>query len=284
MEKLYSFLVLVKHKNYEKAAQELFLSSSALYARIQNLEEDLETELVERGKRTVQLTKKGEKFLLSASKITSDYERLKNEMKEHTISNLKIGVSSYFIAQDLYKALIKVKSMKNLISSISPISQDFSGFLENGVVDVVISTYLPQSRNIQREAFFEEDFVLIVPNVPENENIHSIDEYFKRYKVYCDASEDDQEKLKNQFQMKSLHRVEELQLLIDIVEENNGIAFVPASAVKSQPHKPIKILSEKFVNPLKFRVYFSYIKNSDEIRELKRLILQNSKVFSQQKL
>src|ERR1700704_112306 len=59
---LRSFLAVARSLNFSRAAVELHLSQPALSAQIKALEDDLGTQLLERNKRTVRLTRAGESF------------------------------------------------------------------------------------------------------------------------------------------------------------------------------------------------------------------------------
>jgi DNA-binding transcriptional LysR family regulator len=69
---LRSFIAVARSLNFSRAARELHLSQPALSAQIKALEDDLGTQLLERNKRTVRLTRGGESFLADAEVLLED--------------------------------------------------------------------------------------------------------------------------------------------------------------------------------------------------------------------
>lgn len=74
---LRSFLAVARSLNFSRAARELHLSQPALSAQIKALEEDLGTQLLERNKRTVRLTRAGESFRVDAEVVLDGAEEAK---------------------------------------------------------------------------------------------------------------------------------------------------------------------------------------------------------------
>src|SRR5271154_1753640 len=74
---LRSFLAVARSLNFSRAARELHLSQPALSAQIKGLEEDLGTQLLERNKRTVRLTRGGESFRADAEMLLEGAEEAK---------------------------------------------------------------------------------------------------------------------------------------------------------------------------------------------------------------
>lgn len=74
------FIALARQQNFTRAARDLHIAQPALSMQIRQLEEHLRTTLVERGKRSVQLTDAGRTFLRRAEKVLSEIRLAEAEM------------------------------------------------------------------------------------------------------------------------------------------------------------------------------------------------------------
>src|SRR5213075_2403303 len=76
------FLAVVETGSFTKAAQRSGVSQPTLSAGIQKLEQTLEAQLFDRGKRRVFLTSAGTRFLEHAKTIVGEAQRAMSELKE----------------------------------------------------------------------------------------------------------------------------------------------------------------------------------------------------------
>lgn len=90
VENIISFVYLSRFKSFQKAADALYITQPTFSSRIKSLETDLGCRLVNREKRTVVLTEKGELFLPYAIRIFDSYIEARNAMKE-TNETIVIG-------------------------------------------------------------------------------------------------------------------------------------------------------------------------------------------------
>ena len=74
-------LTLAKHKNFSKAADELFITQPTLSQQIQRLENEIGFPIFERSNRKVDSTKMGKLFLVGASSVIKEYDRFENDVK-----------------------------------------------------------------------------------------------------------------------------------------------------------------------------------------------------------
>jgi LysR family transcriptional repressor of citA len=81
LEWYYTFLVVAKHENYRKAAEELFITSTSVFNHIKNLENLLKVKLFEQNGRNIILTEDGKNFFPIATKTITTYEKGIYEMK-----------------------------------------------------------------------------------------------------------------------------------------------------------------------------------------------------------
>lgn len=98
------FVTVVEHKNFSRAAEELYLSHPNVSLQIQSLEEELGTKLVNSSSKHLELTQSGEIYYGYAKQILLLHDKAKQEIKQ--LSNvvtgaLKVG-ASYTIGEYMY--------------------------------------------------------------------------------------------------------------------------------------------------------------------------------------
>jgi len=88
------FITLAATENYSETAEQLFTSQSTVSKQIISLEKELNTQLVDRTKRKIQLTSQGFIFLEYAKKIMANYD----ELYDHLASCSNYDAGSLSIA------------------------------------------------------------------------------------------------------------------------------------------------------------------------------------------
>ena len=81
---LESFLKVVKHKSFSKAAKELYLTQPTISNNIQNLEKELKTTLLDRKSRTICLTDSGKIFYKYAVELINIRDQAKINIIDHS--------------------------------------------------------------------------------------------------------------------------------------------------------------------------------------------------------
>ena len=80
---LESFISVVKHKSFSKAARELFLTQPSISNNIQNLEKELGAVLLDRKGKTIALTDSGKIFYRYALELINTREQAIHSIKDH---------------------------------------------------------------------------------------------------------------------------------------------------------------------------------------------------------
>ena len=78
---LTTFIEVVKTRHFGKAAENLYLTQSAVSARIKQLEEYFHTTLFIRHRNSIQLTPAGEKLLPFAEQLNDTLQQAKQELQ-----------------------------------------------------------------------------------------------------------------------------------------------------------------------------------------------------------
>ena len=108
---IHAFLQVVTYRNISKAASSMYISQSNLSAKISRMEEELGFQVFirSRGKHTIELTPKGQQFLIYAQQIDYSLRRIKSLKSEDERTFLSIGANDsihQFTLNDFYQKFI----------------------------------------------------------------------------------------------------------------------------------------------------------------------------------
>jgi len=115
------FIKVVELNSFTKAAEQMFISQSAISQQVKLLEEQLGVELLERKNRSFSLTHAGQYLYREGKLLLSNTNELINKTKEiaNVKQNLRIGYLRNIDDSILFEALIELsKRRKNLTISV----------------------------------------------------------------------------------------------------------------------------------------------------------------------
>ena len=153
------FQAVVRCKSFTEAAEECFISQSAISQQIQALEQELGVKLLNRGNRKFSLTPAGEYFYRKSLVLIADFERMRNETvrianKDRAV--LRIGYLRCYSGQEFRMAVADYSQRYPDVSIqiINGNHEDLYTALRNDEVDLILSD--------QRRAFSDEyvNFIL----------------------------------------------------------------------------------------------------------------------------
>ena len=144
IEKLHYFESVARNKNFTKAAKECHIAQPAISHHIQNLEEELGTELFIRNSRNVSLTPQGEIFCKEVVKILKAYEDAVMKTKFSSMyskGKLTIGMYGFSSLNILDSAVSALKSKYPNVDIIFDRCQDayYADYLLSGKYDVILA-------------------------------------------------------------------------------------------------------------------------------------------------
>lgn len=183
MEDLRTFLCIVETKNFSRAGDMLFISQSAVTARIKALEKELHRQLFVRSNSSVELTMYGELFLRyakSACNLLEEGARVLNLSAEYT-SSLCIGAPDSVWRYNLFPFVsqLKVSNPDIALHLLCEHSDTLTAGLLDSSVDLAVVVAKPNQRLIHAEPLWTSEFVLVrspdlkLPDVPFSpETIH----------------------------------------------------------------------------------------------------------------
>ena len=166
---LESFISVVKHKSFSKAAKELYLTQPTISNNIQNLEKELSTILLDRKSKTITLTHSGiilYKYAVELINIREEAKMNIMELSNKIEGEIQINASSIpeqyvlpYIIRDFTEKYPGVcfsvtnKNSKDIVDDILIGTQN---------IGIVGAKY--NSRMLEYIDFYEDELVLAVPN------------------------------------------------------------------------------------------------------------------------
>lgn len=153
LKQLRYFQSVVRNNSFSEAAEENYISQSAISQQIKALEQELGFPLLERKNRKFTLTPAGEYFYQKSLLLVSDYERICMEASH--IANgdqdsLKIGYLRCYSGREFHRALEQFSEQHPEVSVTVEYGnhEELYTMLRTGQVDIVL--------NDQRRAFSDE--------------------------------------------------------------------------------------------------------------------------------
>ncbi|MBP2241479.1 DNA-binding transcriptional LysR family regulator [Cytobacillus eiseniae] len=245
LHQLFIFTKVVEHKNFSKAADEVFLSQSTVSSHIKALEKDLNVLLFDRDGREALLTPHGERLYHWAQKILL--------MKDEALLDIKKGMTDFrgiirfaassvpgsFIIPAMIKQFNKIhpnisfhimeSSSKNVVDQVLNRSVDFGILGEKYDNDKLC--YLP---------LLKEKLVLISSNQLELDEPVTVEQIIK-YPLIMRNSDSGTQAFLNKYLEKNKIPKDQLKIvvhtdsgnsLIHFVKENIGISIISEIAAK----------------------------------------------------
>jgi len=176
LRQLRYFEALARQGHFGRAANACAISQPALSVQIRDLEEELGTELVERGARQVRLTGFGEEFALRAREILRSVDELGDlarASREQLVGRLRIGVIPT-IAPYLLPAVIGNLNRMHEGLDIhirETLTQKLIRELAEGRLDTAIVALPVSEPSLTEVALFRENFVLVRPAEDEGKPV-----------------------------------------------------------------------------------------------------------------
>ena len=153
------FQAVVRCQSFTEAAEECFISQSAMSQQIQALEHELGVKLLNRENRKISLTPAGEYFYRKSMVLLADFERLCNEtvrIANKDRAELRIGYLKCYSGQEFRLAVAEFSEKYPDVSVqiINGTHEELYEALRDGGVDLILSD--------QRRAFSDEytNFIL----------------------------------------------------------------------------------------------------------------------------
>ncbi len=164
-----SFLAVVKHKSFSKAADELFLTQPTISNNIQKLERELETCLINRTGKDLTLTDSGQLFYKYAVELVTLKEKTKFHICEH---NQKIAGKIELLSSSIPEQYVLpyiIRDFKKLHPQVSFLvsrksSRDINEDIISGRENFGITGYKTSSNALKYIELYEDELVVALAN------------------------------------------------------------------------------------------------------------------------
>jgi len=168
LNELRYIVAVAQEKNFGRAAQRCFISQPALSVAIQKLEEELQTQLFERGKSEITVTPVGERIVEQAHKVLEEAARIRDiaQAGRNQLACLFRLGAIYTVAPYLLPDLVPAL---NALAPDMPleieenITEQLEAALKTGRIDAAIIALPFQPPGIATEFLYEEPFQVVVP-------------------------------------------------------------------------------------------------------------------------
>ena len=164
-KQLQSFVEVVNHQSFTKAADKLFISQPTVSAHITQLEDELNTKLILRTTKSISLTEKGEEVYDYATKILGLKSRMLESCSMQPKNIIHIGASTIPSAYILPNILQEFGTITpdTYFSIYQNDSQGIIDGLKEGLFDIGMIGMKPEDEEIQCIPFCQDNMIIITP-------------------------------------------------------------------------------------------------------------------------
>jgi DNA-binding transcriptional LysR family regulator len=163
VEKLNIFLEVCRAKSFHGAARKLGLSQPSLSQAVKILEDTLETRLLIRSQKGIELTQTGEKLYYFSERLVSEVDGLENRLRspdQPMIGSLNLGTYATLTSYLLPKFLVQMsKKYKQLSLGVTTLKADeLSGALTTRRCHFVIGSVEFKQKTITQFEIYQDHF------------------------------------------------------------------------------------------------------------------------------
>jgi LysR family hydrogen peroxide-inducible transcriptional activator len=161
-------VAIAQEKSFGRAAQRCFVSQPALSVAIQKLEEELGTQLFERGKSEITVTPVGERIVEQAQKVLEEAARIRDIAqagRNQLVGLFRLGVIytvAPYLLPDLIPALNE-RAPQMPLEIEENLTEQLEGALKSGRIDAAIIAMPFQPPGVATEFLYEEPFQVVMP-------------------------------------------------------------------------------------------------------------------------
>ena len=276
------FVAVAEEKNFTRAAKRLFIAQPPLSRQIQQLEEELGVELIEKGSRPLRLTEAGIFFHAHAQELLAKAAELKTMTQR--VGKIDRTLSMGFVASTLYGLLPDiVRHFREQYPTVEVTFHEMTTMqqlkaLKEGIIDVGFGRVKSEDPNIRRIVLREERLIVALPAghplALSDTPLGLVDLLMETLIIYPKAPRPSfADQVLGVFSERSImpHKimeVRELQIAIGLVAAGEGVAVVPDSVQGMKRNNvAYRALTDRHaVSPVMFSV--RKMDTSEELRNM----------------
>lgn len=166
IQNITAFLTIIRTGNISKAANELYLTQSAVSHRLRALEEEVNAPLIvrQKGKQNITLTNKGEEFIHIAERwqaLLKDTNRLAAAEERHYLSIASVDSLNIYLFTPLYRRLMALEGAGLNLRIRTHQSNEIYTLLDMQEIDMGFVLRPLVLKNIHTQELMREQMVLI---------------------------------------------------------------------------------------------------------------------------
>jgi LysR family transcriptional regulator, transcriptional activator of the cysJI operon len=266
------FITVADHKNFSRAAEELHMTQPAISRYIKSLEKKLNSRLLERNNKMVQLTKSGEIAYYHAKEILGIHEQMQqliNDLHNTASGKLTIGASYTFGEYILPHIIATLREQFPLITPSITIgnSREIVELVLNRQLDIGIIEGEITDEKLHMEKFAPDNMVIVASTNGEEINNHEqLENATWIVREEGSGTREATEKMFNVFGLSPKNKMEfgSNQIIKEAVEAGLGITFLSTWAIR----KELSLGTAKVLEIEGFPVkrYFSFVTQNTQFQ------------------
>lgn len=275
LRQLQSLMAVVEYKSFSKAAEKLFISQPTISTHIRMLEEELNSRLIIRTTKSIEVTMHGRELYECAHQIFSLKDNLVQRWAEENKKIIRVGASTIpadYILPEILPVFRKHEpDIKFYIHQND--SQNIISGLLNGNFSLGMVGMKQQEKMISFVSFYQDEMVMITPKKERFLNINKDnfslkDIIFNEPIILREQGSGSKKSIEAYFEKMSINE-EDLQIIARLNDQESikklvasglGISFISEKAVEDSAKE--KLLVFKLPNySTKRNLYFAYRKD-----------------------
>lgn len=293
-----SFIGVVNYKSFSLAAKYLFLSQPTISTHIKQLEAELGVQLLVRSTKDVLLSEEGKVFYPYALQLLETESKALNQLRkgEKTGGGTVMIATSSVPGHYMFPQFLGYYRNQNENISFKVMEGDSGNVLQKLLdfeVEIGIGSLNSGSEKIHSEVLFEDEIVLITPNIQKYRNMNGkfpVEQLKKERFITREIGSGTKkftENLEMELQLDSheLHVMAQFQsseMVRRVVETGTGIAFISKTAARESLDKQ-KILAFSFEGvPATRKIYLMYHKDRG-LGDAAVEVIEELRLFCQEK-
>lgn len=275
LRQLQSLMAVVEYKSFSKAAEKLFISQPTISTHIRMLEEELNSRLIIRTTKSIEVTMHGRELYECAHQIFSLKDNLVQRWAEENKKIIRVGASTipadYILPEVLPVFRKHEPDIKFYIHQND--SQNIISGLLNGNFSLGMVGMKQQEKMISFVSFYQDEMVMITPKKERFLNINKDnfslkDIIFNEPIILREQGSGSKKSIETYFEKMNINE-EDLQIIARLNDQESikklvasglGISFISEKAVEDSAKE--KLLVFKLPNySTKRNLYFAYRKD-----------------------
>ena len=165
LKHLVSYAAVVRLGSFSRAAEELFIAQPTISLHVRQLEEELQTKLLLRTTKSLEITEKGREVYEYAQSILQLKDRITEKCSDSACRIIRLGAStipSAYLLPEVLPAYVK-RHPATYFTIDQGDSRSVIEKVTEGVIDIGLTGMKPASSEIISEPFCEDTVVIITP-------------------------------------------------------------------------------------------------------------------------